>query len=262
MILPKYCHSSTLSHPKLPPGDDPNREGLQPWILSTKLSYHLKSTCTLTLKRFPTLDNAQNYHQPIPDLTLLLLLKCLLFTEYWLRFAPSEHLNHARCDDCPPLFTSLKTRNCSIFTAERGGGRGLTNSKRPILDRQRGCSRLGVHGTTGVGVGLGAGEGREAASLTPPPPSVNRRLTYANGVMHSRVDISWDPSAEGVLGVCLNMLFFLVYTRGSHYSLSWTSAEILYCYKDLPIWINLTGSRSLEEMAEQLFLLTTQLSGP
>ena len=48
----------------------------------------------------------------------------------------------------------------------------------------RGCSRLGVHGTTGVGVGLGAGEGEEAASLTPPPPSVNRRLTYANGVMH------------------------------------------------------------------------------
>ena len=54
----------------------------------------------------------------------------------------------------------------------------------------RWCSRLGVHGTTGVGVGLGAGEGEEAASLTPPPPSVNRRLTYANGVMHSRVDIS------------------------------------------------------------------------
>ena len=52
---------------------------------------------------------------------------------------------------------------------------------------------------------IGAGEGEEAASLTPPPPSVNRRLTYANGVMHSRVDISW---AVVVLGACLNMLFF------------------------------------------------------
>ena len=60
-------------------------------------------------------------YQPTPDLTLLLLLKCLLFTEYWPRFAPSEHLNHARCDDCPPLFTSPKTRNCSIFTGEGWG---------------------------------------------------------------------------------------------------------------------------------------------
>ena len=37
--------------------------------------------CTLILKMFPTLDNANNYYQPTPDLTLLLLLKCLLFTE-------------------------------------------------------------------------------------------------------------------------------------------------------------------------------------
>ena len=99
-----------------------NPEFCQQSCLITRCGCHLKSTCTLTLKRFPTLDNAQNYYQPTPDLTLLLLLlKCLLFTEYWLRFAPSEHLNHARCDDCPPLFTSLKTRNCSIFTAERWG---------------------------------------------------------------------------------------------------------------------------------------------
>ena len=99
-----------------------NPEFFQQSCLITRCGCHLKSTCTLTLKRFPTLDNAQNYYQPTPDLTLLLLLlKCLLFTEYWLRFAPSEHLNHARCDDCPPLFTSLKTRNCSIFTGERWG---------------------------------------------------------------------------------------------------------------------------------------------
>ena len=139
--------------------------------------------CTLTLKMFPTLDNAQNYYQPTPDLTLLLLLKCLLFTEYWLRFAPSRHLNHARCDDCPPLFTSPKTRNCSIFTGESGGGRLPTNSKGPTSDREGVLAAWGArHYWSRSRIG-GRG-GREAASLTPPPPSVNRRLTYANGVMH------------------------------------------------------------------------------
>ena len=96
------------------------------------------------------------------------------------------------------------------FSQERVVGEDCRQTQRDRYRTERGCSRLGVHGTTGVGVGLGAGEGEEAASLTPPPPSVNRRLTYANGVMHSRVDISWDPSAVVVLGR-VNMCSFGVH---------------------------------------------------
>ena len=159
-----------------------NPEFGQQSCLITRCGYHLKSTCTLTLKMFPTLDNAQNYYQPTPNL--------LLFTEYWPRFAPSEHLNHARCDDCPPLFTSPKTRNCSIFTGESGGGRLPTNSKGPTSDTEGVLAAWGArHYWSRSRIGGRGGE--EAASLTPPPPpSVNRRLTYANGVMHSIVIIS------------------------------------------------------------------------
>ena len=119
-------------------------------------------------------------YQPTPDLTLLLLLKCLLFTEYWLRFAPSRHLNHARCDDCPPLFTSPKTRNCSIFTGESGGGRLPTNSKGPTSDTEGVLAAWGArHYWSRSRIGGRGGRGGcfsySSSSFCQPAPNVCQR---------------------------------------------------------------------------------------
>ena len=153
-----------------------NPEFGQQSCLITRCGYHLKSTCTLTLKMFPTLDDAQNYYQPTPNLTFLLLL----FTEYWPRFAPSEHLNHARCDDCPPLFTSPKTRNCSIFTGESGGGRLPTNSKGPTSDTEGVLAAWGArHYWSRSRIGGRGGRGGcfsySSSSFCQPAPNVCQR---------------------------------------------------------------------------------------
>ena len=116
-----------------------------------------------------------------------------------------------------------------------------------------------MHGTTGVGVGLGAGEGGRlllfsSSSFCQPAPNVCQR---SNALQSGH-----QLSSSGFRGVFKYVVFFWC-TLGGVITLSRghqqrSSIVTRIC----PFEINFTGSRSLEEMAEQLFLLTMQLSGP